>query len=66
MGLPEEAHEAIALMGANVLADLKNIIALAQASGLSFSLISYFQTYIQILIMTEGDQGLLTISLLNF
>ena len=61
MGLPEEVYEASRIDGANGWKSFKNItLALLKPVTLFVtitSLISYFQTYIQILIMTEGGPG---------
>ncbi|WP_314211727.1 sugar ABC transporter permease [uncultured Abiotrophia sp.] len=61
MGLPEEVYEASRIDGANGWQTFKNItLPLLKPVTLFVtitSLISYFQTYIQILIMTEGGPG---------
>ena len=61
MGLPEEVYEASRIDGANGWKTFKNItLPLLKPVTLFVtitSLISYFQTYIQILIMTEGGPG---------
>ena len=61
MGLPEEVYEASRIDGANGWQTFKNItLPLLKPVTLFVtitSLISYFQTYIQVLIMTEGGPG---------
>ena len=61
MGLPEEVYEASRIDGANGWQTFKNItLPLLKPVTLFVtitSLISYFQTYIQILVMTEGGPG---------
>ena len=61
MGLPEEVYEASRIDGANGWQTFKNItLPLLKPVTLFVtitSLISYFQTYIQILIMTDGGPG---------
>ena len=61
MGLPEEVYEASRIDGANGWQTFKNITLPLLKPVTHFvtitSLISYFQTYIQILIMTEGGPG---------
>ena len=61
MGLPEEVYEASRIDGANGWKTFKNItLPLLKPVTLFVtitSLISYFQTYIQVLIMTEGGPG---------
>lgn len=61
MGLPEEVYEASRIDGANAFQTLKSItLPLLKPTTLFVvitSLISYFQAYIQILIMTDGGPG---------
>ena len=61
MGLPEEVYEASRIDGANGWQTFKNItLPLLKPVTLFVtitSLISYFQTYTQILVMTEGGPG---------
>ncbi|HFI0463658.1 TPA: carbohydrate ABC transporter permease [Streptococcus suis] len=61
MGLPLEVYEASRMDGANGLQTFKNItIPLLQPVTIFViltSLISYFQSYIQFLVMTEGGPG---------
>ncbi|WP_027108975.1 carbohydrate ABC transporter permease [Lacticigenium naphthae] len=61
MGLPQDVYEAASIDGASKMQTFKNITwPLLKPTTLFIiitSLISYFQAYIQILIMTEGGPG---------
>lgn len=61
MGLPEEVYEAAEMDGASKLYTFKRVTLPLLSPTTLFvvitSLISYFQTYIQVMIMTEGGPG---------